>query len=64
MIEMSRHDREFTPGGGCPEYSPREIAARGVDKVMTEKIISQVESLRIRTGCSVVRSARSTGSGP
>ncbi len=37
------------------EHSPREIAARGVHKVVTENIISQGESPRLRTGCSVVR---------
>ncbi len=49
---------------GSPEHSSREIAARGVHKTLTEKIISQgefppVESLwverRLRTGRSVVR---------
>ncbi len=47
-----------------PEQFPREIAAKGVHKVVTEKIISQgefppVESLwverRLRMGRSVVR---------
>ncbi len=40
---------------GNPEHSPREIAARGVHKVVTEKSISQGESPRLRTGLSVVR---------
>ena len=38
-----------------PEHLPREIAARGVHKVLTETIISQGESPRSRTGRSVVR---------
>ncbi len=40
---------------GGPEHSPREIAARGVHKALTEKIISQGESPRLRAGRSVVR---------
>ncbi len=37
-----------------PQGEPREIAARGVHKALTEKIISQGESPRLRTGRSVV----------
>ena len=38
-----------------PQGEPREIAARGVHKVLTETIISQGESPRLRMGRSVVR---------
>ncbi|MEE9610812.1 MAG: hypothetical protein V3W19_06140, partial [Desulfatiglandales bacterium] len=37
------------------EHLPREIAVREAHKAMTEKIISQGESLHLRTGRSVVR---------
>ncbi len=40
---------------GSPEHLPREIAGRGVHKALTEMIISQGESPRLRTGRSVVR---------
>ncbi len=40
---------------GTSEHSPREIAARGAFKVMTEEIISRGSSPRLRTGRSVVR---------
>ncbi len=43
---------------GRSEHLPREIAARGVHKALTEKIISQGESPRLRTGRSVVRGKR------
>ena len=39
---MSRLNREITPQGES-EHSPREIAARGVHKVVTQKIISPRE---------------------
>ncbi len=51
-----------------PRGEPREIAARGVHKVVTEKIISQGESPRLRMGRSVVRGEpdrnRAMGDGP
>jgi len=40
---------------GPSEDSPREIAARGAFRVMTEEIISRGSSLHLRTGRSVVR---------
>ena len=40
---------------GSPEHSPREIAAKGVLKVVREKIISQGESASIRMRRCVVR---------
>jgi len=40
---------------GRSEHSPREIAARGVHKALTERIISQGESPRLCTGRSVER---------
>ncbi len=40
---------------GTSEHLPREITARGVHKALTEKIISQGESLHLGTGRSVVR---------
>jgi hypothetical protein len=47
-----------------PQGEPRERAARGIHKVLTEKIISQGESPYSRAGRFVVRPARSTSSGP
>jgi len=44
-----------------PQGEPREIAARGVYKVVKEKIISRGESRRLRTGRSVVRGKRGGG---
>jgi len=46
---------------GSPEHSPREIAVGGVHKVLTETIISQGESPRLRTGRSVVRGKQGGG---
>ena len=43
---------------GSSEHSPREIAVRGVHKVVTEKIISQGESPDSRPERSVVRGKR------
>jgi len=46
---------------GTSEHSPREIAARGAFKVMTEEIISRGSSLHLRTGRSVVRGKFQSG---